>query len=112
MAARSGVSHDCSYPVVRNTDHTLGDLCWYLARSMVLTCPWELSNASQPTCTSTAEDVHHLYMYITCPDTGTLLDLLNIAINFNVCVCVCVLCVCVCMCVCVCVCVCMCVCVC
>ena len=95
MAARSGVSHDCSYPVVRNTDHTLGDLCWYLARSMVLTCPWELSNASQPTCTSTAGEVHHVYMYITCPDSGTLLSHLNIAIIFSVCV------VCVCECVCV-----------
>ena len=27
--ARSGVSHDCSQPVVRNTDHTLGDLGRY-----------------------------------------------------------------------------------
>ena len=47
------------------------------------------SNASQPTCTSTSGQVHHVYMYITCPDTGALLGLLNIAIIFNVCVCVC-----------------------
>ena len=45
----------------------------------------KLSNASQPTCTSTSGDVHHVYMYITCPDTGTLLSHLNIAI---ICVCV------------------------
>ena len=32
QGARSGVSHDCSQPVVRNTDHTLGDLCRYLAQ--------------------------------------------------------------------------------
>ena len=59
-----------------------------------------LSNASQPTCTLTSGEVHHLYMYITCPDTGTLLGLLNIAILFSVCVSMCVLCVCVCVCVC------------
>ena len=35
QGARSGVSHDCSQPVVRNTDHTLGDLCRYLARFLV-----------------------------------------------------------------------------
>ena len=77
------------------TDHTLGDLCRYLARSQVLTCPWrverrvKLSNANQPTCTSTSGEVHHVYTYITCPDIGTLLGLLNI---FNACVCVCVWC--------------------
>ena len=56
----------------------------------------KLSNASQPTCTSTAGEVHLVYMYITCPDTGTLLGLLNIAIIFSVCVCVVFVCVCVC----------------
>ena len=35
QGARSGVSHDCSQPVVRNTDHTLGNLCPYLARILV-----------------------------------------------------------------------------
>ena len=92
------MSHDCPQPVVRNTDHTLGDLCRYLAWSMALACPWrverrvKLSNASQPTCTSTFGEVHHVYMYITLPDTGTLLGLLNIVIIFSVCVvCVCVL---------------------
>ena len=50
----------------------------------------KLSNASQPTCTSTSGEVHHVYMYITCPDTGTLLGLLNIAIIL---LCVCVVCV-------------------
>ena len=111
MHKRRHGHHDCPQPVVRNTDHTLGDLCQYLARSIVLTCPWrverrvKLSNASQPTCTSTSGEVHHVYMYITCPDTVTLLCLLNIAIIFRVCifvfVCVCVVCVC-CVCVCVC----------
>ena len=52
----------------------------------------KLSNASQPT-------VHVLqplgvYMNITCPDAGTLLSPLNIAI-FCVRTCVCVICVCV-----------------
>ena len=42
-----------------------------------------------------------MYMYITWPDTGTLLGLLNIAIIFSVCVSVCVLFVCVFLCVCV-----------
>ena len=58
------------------------------------------SNASQPTCTSTSGDVRHVYMYITCPDIGTLLSVFNIAIFCVcfVCVCVCVLCVCVCVC--------------
>ena len=41
--------------------------------------------------------MHHVYMYITCPDTGTLLGLLNIAIGFSECVSVCVVCVCVCL---------------
>ena len=50
----------------------------------------KLSNANQPTCTSTSGDVHHVYMYITCPDTGTLLGLLKIAKMIGVCVCVCV----------------------
>ena len=63
----------------------------------------KLSNASQPTCTSTSGEVHHVYMYITCPDTGTLLDLLNIVlILVFVFVCVCCVCVCVCVCVCMC----------
>ena len=54
----------------------------------------KLSNASQPTCTSTSGEVHHVYMYITCPDTRTLLCLLNIAIIvFCVCICVCCACV-------------------
>ena len=35
QGTRSGVSHDCSQPVVRNTDHTLGDLGPYLARILV-----------------------------------------------------------------------------
>ena len=55
----------------------------------------KLSNASQPTCTSTSGEVHRVYVYITCPDTGTPLSCLNIVI---ICVCVCV-CVCVCLCV-------------
>ena len=60
----------------------------------------KLSNASQPT-------VHVLqplgvYMNITCPDAGTLLSPLNIAmICVHTCVYVCVVCVCVCVCVCV-----------
>ena len=59
----------------------------------------KLSNASQPT-------VHVLQslgvcIYLTCPDAGTLLSPLNIAM-----ICVYVCCVCVCLCVCVCVCVC------
>ena len=33
QGARSGVSHDSSQPVVRNTDHTLGDL--HIARTLV-----------------------------------------------------------------------------
>ena len=51
----------------------------------------KLSNASQPTCTlkKTSGDVQHVYIYIICPDTGTLLGLLNIPIMFGVCVCVC-----------------------
>ena len=49
----------------------------------------KLSNASQPTCTSPSGEVHHVYMYITCPDIGTLLGLLCIAIIL-VCVCMCV----------------------
>ena len=74
----------------------------------------KLSNASQPTCTSTSGDVHLVYMYMTCPDIGTLLGLLNIAM---ICVCMCVLCVCVhvcvlCVCACVCVSLCLCKCVC
>ena len=56
----------------------------------------KLSNASQPTCTSTSGEMHHVYMYIICPDTGTLLSLLNIAINLSVCVCMCCVFVCVC----------------
>ena len=60
----------------------------------------KLSNASH---TSTSGEVHHVYMYITCPDAGTLLSCLNIAI-----ICVCVhVCVRVCVCVCVCVCYCL-----
>ena len=88
------------------TDHTLGDLYRYLARSQVLTCPSrverrvKLSNASQPKCTSTSGEVHHVYMYITWPDTGTLLGHFNIAIIFSVYVSVCFVCVCVCVCVC------------
>ena len=35
QGGRSGVSHDCSQPVVRNIEHTLGDLCLYLARILV-----------------------------------------------------------------------------
>ena len=50
----------------------------------------KLSNASQPTCTLTSGYVQRVYMYITCPDTGTLLGVLNITIMFGVCVCVCV----------------------
>ena len=50
----------------------------------------KLSNANQPTCTSTSGDVQRVYMYITCPDTETLLGLLNIAKMIGVCVCVCV----------------------
>ena len=47
-------------------------------------------------CNCLSGQVHHVYMYITCPDTGTLLGLLSIAIIFSVCVCcVCMLCVCV-----------------
>ena len=60
----------------------------------------KLSNASQPTCTSSSGEVHHVYMYVTCPDTGTLLSCLNIAIIWvcvHVCVCACV-CVYVCLC--------------
>ena len=58
----------------------------------------KLSNASKPT-------VHVLqplgvYIYLTCPVTGTLLSPLNIAI-ICVCMCVCVCCVCVCVYVCV-----------
>ena len=68
----------------------------------------KLSNASQPTCTSTSGEVHRVYVYITCPDTGTPLSCLNIVI---ICVCVCV-CVCVCMCVCMFVCVIVCFCIC
>ena len=49
----------------------------------------KLSNASQPTCTSTTGDVHLVYMYMTRPDTGTLLGVLNIAIILGVCVYVC-----------------------
>ena len=49
----------------------------------------KLSNASQPTCTctctSTSGEVHHVYMCTTCPDAGSLLSPLNIAI---ICVCV------------------------
>ena len=48
----------------------------------------KLSNSSQPTCTSTSGEEHHMYMYITCPDAGTPLRCLNIVIN---CICVCVL---------------------
>ena len=59
----------------------------------------KLSNACQLTSTntytSTSGEVHHVYMYITCPDTGTLLALLNIAIIYSVCVSVCLVCVCV-----------------
>ena len=72
----------------------------------------KLSDASQPPCTSTSGEVHHVYMYITCPDAGTSLGLLNIAIVFSVCICVCIVFVFVCVCVswvCVCVCVCVCV---
>ena len=60
-----------------------------------------LSNASQPTCTcsSTSGEVHHVYIYITCPDIGTQLGLLNIAIVFSVCMFMCCVCVCVCVCV-------------
>ena len=61
----------------------------------------KLSNANQPTCTSTSGDVQRVYIYIICPDTGTLLGLLNIAKMIGVCVCVCDVCVCVCVCVCV-----------
>ena len=50
----------------------------------------KLSNAGQPTCTLTSGEVHHVYMYLTCPDAGTLLSCLNIVI-ICVCVCVCVL---------------------
>ena len=53
----------------------------------------KLSNAGQPTCTLTSGEVHHVYMYLTCPDAGTLLSCLNIVI---ICVCVCV-CVCYCL---------------
>ena len=35
QGTKPGVSHDCSQPVVRNTDHILGDLCRYLARTLV-----------------------------------------------------------------------------
>ena len=57
----------------------------------------KLSIASQLTCISTSGEVHHVYMYITYPDAGTLLGLLNIAIIFSLCVCtcMCVCCVCV-----------------
>ena len=56
----------------------------------------KLSNASQPT-------VHVLQplgvcIYLTCPDAGTLLSPLNIAI-ICVCMCVCLCCVCECVCV-------------
>ena len=40
----------------------------------------KLSNASQPTCTSTVGDVHYVYIFVTCRDVGTLLSPLNIAI--------------------------------
>ena len=50
----------------------------------------KLSNA---TCTLTSGDVHHVYMYITCPDIGPLLSPLNIAM---ICACMCCVCVCVC----------------
>ena len=71
----------------------------------------KLSNSSLP-------KVHLLqplrvYIYLTCPDAGTLLSPLKIPmISVRMCICVCCVCVCVCMCVlCVYVCV-MCVCVC
>ena len=54
--------------------------------------------------TSTAGEVHHVYTYMTCPETGTLLSRLNIAIIFSVlsmCVCVCCVCVLCVLCVCV-----------
>ena len=49
------------------------------------------SNASQPTCISTSRDVHHVYMYKNCPDAGTLLSPLNIAVCVYVCVCDCII---------------------
>ena len=62
--------------------------------------------ASQPTCTSTSGEVHHVYFYLTYPDAGTLLSPLNIAmICVRLCICVCCVCVCGCVCVCLCVCV-------
>ena len=52
----------------------------------------KLSNASQPTCTSTSGEVHDVFMYVICPDAGKLSSPLNNAIIF-VCVYVCICCV-------------------
>ena len=60
------------------------------------------SNASQPTVLHVLHPLG-VYICLTCPDVGTLLSPLNIAmICERMHVCMCVLCVCVCVCVCVC----------